>query len=375
MRMRRCGPFPSIQRHPVRLEADFHVDGRARGPPEALDAKLTTYGRLTRGLLRDLLDLQTDVAPFYGMMAYHLGWRDSDLRPREARPGKNLRPSLCLLAGEALGADPERLAPFAAGIELLHNFSLIHDDIEDRSATRRGRPAVWTLWGEAQAINAGDGMLSLAHRAWLSSDLAEADPAAFVAILRSLEDAIVVLCEGQYLDIRGEGSLETTSTQYATMIGRKTAALIGEVAWVGARAAGMSRAVLDAARSFGIELGLAFQIRDDILGIWGDEGETGKSASSDIATRKMTLPIIVALECGPETARADLRACYAAPAQGDDDQRIRQLLDLCDAHGKAAGHEARHWDAAMRALEALPVTQEWRRMLQLFARSFIDRRS
>ena len=128
-------------------------------------------------------------------------------------------------------------------------------------------------------------MLSLAHRACLSSDLAEADPAAFVAILRSLEDAIVVLCEGQYLDIRGEGSLETTSAQYATMIGRKTAALIGEVAWVGARTAGVSRAVLDAARSFGTELGLAFQIRDDILGIWGDEGETGKSASSDIAPR------------------------------------------------------------------------------------------
>src|SRR6185312_771448 len=152
---------------------------------------------------------------------------DRHLQPEQARPGKSLRPALCLLLAEALGGDPVECAPFAAGIELLHNFSLVHDDIQDRSPTRRGRPTVWTLWGEAQAINVGDGMFSLAHQAWLRAPLAERDPACFLAVARALEDTISALCEGQYLDIANEGSLALTSDAYLAMIGRKTAALMG----------------------------------------------------------------------------------------------------------------------------------------------------
>jgi geranylgeranyl diphosphate synthase type I len=313
---------------------------------------------------------------YYGMMAYHLGKADRQLQPEQTRPGKSLRPALCLLLNEALGGDTKECAPFAAGIELLHNFSLVHDDIEDRSPTRRGRPTVWTLWGEAQAINVGDGMFSLAHQAWLGAPLAERDPACFLAVARALENTITALCEGQYLDIAGEGSLTLTSEAYLAMIGRKTAALMGTAAWVGGRCAAADPVRLAAARSFGTELGLAFQIRDDLLGIWGDEAETGKSASSDIATRKMTLPVVLALEHGTPAQRDELAARYAdTAAEADDEPAIRALLTAAGADRRAEAREEEHWQAALHALNALNLTVNWDTRLRSFAIRLVGRSS
>jgi len=340
-----------------------------------LSDKLAEYNALLRGVLRDLLAHRPGLEPFYGMMAYHLGWLDTDFRQQDARAGKSLRPSMCFLVGEGLGVKPERLASIAAGIELLHNFSLIHDDIQDHSSTRRNRPTVWTIWGAPQAINAGDGMFSLAHVAWLGSSIAEDDPVAFAAIVRSLEAAILRLCEGQFLDMQGEGHLDTTSEAYLQMIGRKTAALIGESAWVAARAAGAAETALGSARAFGFELGLAFQIRDDLLGIWGEEQETGKSASTDIATRKMTLPIIEALEAGSPAVREALRACYSSAPSAENEQQIRELLEATGVRQLTLDQETRHWTAAMLALESLPLDDEWQERLREFARSFVGRRA
>jgi geranylgeranyl diphosphate synthase type I len=342
--------------------------------PGDLTTLLTRYGTLVRAELDDLVRGSPELMGFYGMMAYHLGWVDSDFSPGPARAGKSLRPGLCLLMAQALGATVEDTVSLAAGIELLHNFSLIHDDIEDRSTTRRGRPTVWSLWGEAQAINAGDGMLALAHLAWLRSPLASRDPGAFLVTLRSLEETILLLCEGQFLDIGAEGSLAQTIEQYRAMIGRKTAALIGEAAWVGARAAGVGPAVLEGARAFGRELGLAFQIRDDLLGIWGDEQLTGKSASSDIATRKMTLPVIIGLVEGTDAQQEALRDLYSAPPRGDDDElQVRGLLEAAGADRRAAGEADAHWQMAMDALGTLPISQVWRQLLVSYARWFVER--
>jgi geranylgeranyl diphosphate synthase type I len=159
------------------------------------------------------------------------------------------------------------------------------------------------------------------------------------------------------------------------MIGRKTAALIGESAWVGARAAGASGQVQDATRQFGVDLGLAFQIRDDLLGIWGDEDETGKSASSDISARKMTFPIIAALEYGPDDLRDELRSRYAtAPVDGEE-ALIRGLLNAAGARQITSEFESRHWVAAMRALESMPLDAVWRQHIHEFARLFVGRRS
>jgi geranylgeranyl diphosphate synthase type I len=342
--------------------------------PGDLTALLTHYGTLVRAELSDLVQGSADLAGFYGMMAYHLGWVDSDFAPRPARAGKSLRPGLCLLMAQSLGAAVEDAVALAAGIELLHNFSLIHDDIEDRSTTRRGRPTVWSLWGEAQAINAGDGMLALAHLAWLRSPLAGRDPTAFLITMRSLEETILRLCEGQFLDIGAEGSLALTIEQYLAMIGRKTAALIGESACAGARVAAASPAVLEGARAFGRELGLAFQIRDDLLGIWGDEQLTGKSASSDIATRKMTLPVIIGLVEGPDAQREALRTLYSAPPRYENDEvQVRSLLEAAGADRRAAGEADAHWQMAMDALGALPISPAWREVLVTYARWFVER--
>jgi geranylgeranyl diphosphate synthase type I len=311
--------------------------------------------------------------PFYGMMSYHLGWVDASFEPREARLGKSLRPSLCMLLGEGLGAQAKSLAHFAAGLELLHNFSLIHDDIEDRSEKRRNRPTVWSIWGAPQAINAGDGMLSLAHLAWLRSPMAENDPATFAAALRSAESTILRLCEGQFLDMKAERSLEMSTNAYLKMIGRKTAGLIGEAAWLAARVANIPAPLREVTRAFGTDLGIAFQIRDDILGIWGDESKTGKSASSDIATRKMTFPIIVALETAPPAIRDELHAAYAATQGEGDERRVHDLLEAAGARQAVLAREDQHWHAAMKSLETLPLTASWREDVREFARSFVGR--
>ncbi len=348
---------------------------RASSDYVALPDRLAGYNELVRLVMKELIGPGPGLEPFYGMMSYHLGWVDTSFQPRQARPGKSLRPSLCMLIGEGLGARPENLAHFAAGLELLHNFSLIHDDIEDRSQTRRNRQTVWTLWGEPQAINAGDGMFSLAHLAWLGSPMAETDPASFVAALRSAESTILRLCEGQYLDMKGERSLDMSAKLYLQMIGRKTAGLIGEAAWLGALAANTIAPMREVTRAFGTDLGIAFQIRDDILGIWGDEYETGKSASSDIATRKMTLPIITALETAMPAIVEELRKCYArAPVSGDE-QHVRKLLDASGARQAVLARENHHWHAAMRSLDALPLSATWRDDIREFARSFVGRSS
>lgn len=344
-------------------------------PPEPLPSLLARYAGLVRGeMSASIPDASGALHPFYGMIAYHLGWVDRHFAPQTARAGKNLRPSLCLLLAEGLGGRAEDAAPLAAGIELLHNFSLVHDDIEDRSATRRDRPTVWSVWGEAQAINTGDAMFSLSHQLWLRTPLADRDPAAFVEILRSLERTVLTLCEGQYLDMSGEGSLDLSSDAYLMMIAGKTAALIGESAWVGTRVGTADPVALAAARRFGVELGTAFQIRDDLLGIWGDERETGKSASSDIATRKMTLPVILALESDDAALRQALRARYGAlPTGGDDDTQVRALLEAAGAQEHTAQAEHAHWAAAMDALERVPLDAQWREAVCSFARSFIQR--
>lgn len=348
----------------------------SRRPPDELPLRLAHYAALIRAELDAAVRASGPLAGFYGMMAYHLGWVDRDFAAQPARVGKNLRPALCLLLCDGLGGDLRDGAPIAAGIELLHNFSLVHDDIEDRSPTRRGRPTIWTLWGEAQAINAGDGLFVLSHQVCLRSPLATRDPAAFVEILRSFEGTIVKLCEGQYLDIVYEASLEVSSSAYLTMIGRKTAALIGEAAWIGARLATEDSRVLADARRLGEALGLAFQIRDDLLGIWGDEVETGKSASSDIATRKMTFPVILALEEGSAEQRRALRLRYGvAPSDPDDEAAIRSLLRASGAHDRAIAAEQAHWQEAMQALDRLPLAPGWAGLLRAFAGSFVQRRA
>lgn len=241
---------------------------------------------------------------FYTMMRYHLGWTDG------SGGGKRIRPLLALLSCTAAGGAWPSALPLAAALELLHNFSLIHDDIQDNSPTRRGRPTVWARWGQAQAINAGDAMFTLTHLAPQRLVACGHSAAAALAVLEELDRTSLALTQGQYLDMAFEQRPQVTVAEYLTMIEGKTGALIAAAAHLGARLGGAEGERLAHFRSYGLNLGLAFQFQDDWLGIWGNEAVTGKSTASDLATRKKTLPVVYGLEHSEVFARA-----YAVPYQ------------------------------------------------------------
>lgn len=243
------------------------------------------------------------VERFYGMMHYQMGWVDERLQPGHFDVGKQIRPMLCLMACEAVGGNPQQALPAAAAIEILHNFSLVHDDIEDGDEVRRHRPTAWAIWGIPQAINAGDGMFNLAYRAMLGLSQVGTPAESVVAALERFSETCMRLTEGQYLDISFEQRLDVSVEEYLQMIAGKTAALISASLSIGALVGGADRQTRQALGSFGHNIGMAFQIRDDILGIWGDPSVTGKAAGNDILRQKKSLPILYGLghpEVGPE---------------------------------------------------------------------------
>jgi geranylgeranyl diphosphate synthase type I len=242
---------------------------------------------------------QPRTAVYYEMLTYHMGWTGEGAGPEAA--GKRIRPLMVLLCTAAAGGPDEpgqrdwRLAlPAAASVELVHNFSLAHDDIQDNSEKRRGRPTLWTKWGVPQAINAGDGLFVLSNLA--VTDLAENYPAeTALRAARVLHETCLHLTRGQYMDISYEKRLDLNEDDYWPMISGKTAALLAGCCQMGAILGGADSAAEAAYRDFGLALGLAFQVQDDILGIWGDEALTGKSAASDLLEGKKSLPVLYGL--------------------------------------------------------------------------------
>jgi len=227
------------------------------------------------------------------MMAYHLGWEGPGAGPL-AR-GKRIRPILVLLTAAAASGEWTPALPAAAGVELIHNFSLLHDDIEDNSPLRRGRPTAWKKWGVPQAINTGDSMFILAHLALLR--LAETTtPTITLVATQILQQTCLRLTQGQYLDIAYEARPGLTLDDYWPMVTGKTAALIAACTELGAVVAAANESTCSAYRKFGLNLGLAFQVLDDLLGIWGDAAQIGKSNASDLVAGKKSLPVLYGLE-------------------------------------------------------------------------------
>lgn len=293
------------------------------------------------------------VAGHYDIMQYHMGWRDVDLRPAEAPAGKRIRPVLCLLACGAAGGDPRHAAPAAAGLELLHNFSLIHDDIEDNSAMRRHRPTTWVLFGMPIACNAGDGMFSAAHLAFFRLEQHGLPAERILAALRCFDETCLALTEGQFLDMSFEARQDVTPEDYFRMIAGKTGALLAAAPQVGAIVAGATPEIVAAYRAYGAALGRAFQVQDDILGIWGDEAVTGKSAASDILSKKKSLPVLFALTDAAVGPR--LRHLYAQPALTSND--VPAVLALLDEAGARTAAQAVVEAAIAEARAALTRAQ------------------
>jgi len=287
----------------------------------------------------------------HSMLAYHLGW-EGEGSGVEAQ-GKRIRPLLTLLSAAALGADWKQALPASVGVELLHNFSLIHDDIQDQSVARRGRPTVWVKWGIPQAINAGDLMFTLAYQALMKLTLAEVA----LKATQILSRACICLTEGQYLDLSYETRKDLMLESYWLMIAGKTAALLAACCELGALAARADPHQCQAMHDFGFALGMAFQAQDDWLGIWGDVSLTGKSVESDLISGKKTLPVIYALSLNKEFARqwhsgpktplevSSLAALLAEEGAGEYTQRESErltgeaLLALKEAECSAEGEQ------------------------------------
>ena len=297
-----------------------------------------------------------NVRAMYDIMEYHLGWRDEQLALASSNPGKMIRPTLAVLACTALGGDAQQALPLAAALQLLHDFTLIHDDIEDHSAQRRGRTTVWKLWGEELAINVGDGMFSVAHRPLYGLRRVGVAPATVLDVVEDFEETILRVVEGQHLDMTGEGRFDISEERYLAMIGGKTAALLSACTRLGARLATDDGADIAAMSDFGLALGLAFQMHDDMLDIWGDPKQTGKPRAADLLQRKMSLPMVYAYDrAGVD--RATIERIYRQDEVGEDD--VTTLLGILERTG-AREHVTiltqREHERALAALDRVSPT-------------------
>ena len=280
---------------------------------------------------RELQNLFTEIPaslqPFYGMMGYHMGWLDESFSQTPQKSGKRLRPILCLLTCKAAGGDPIDALPAAAALELIHNFSLVHDDIQDNSPTRRHRKTVWKIWGQPHAINVGDGLFAIAFLC-LNKLGKKLSGSRLNTMYERFSTACLRLCEGQYMDMNFETQIEVSENDYLTMIAGKTGALLSCAAHLGALVASDEEVTLEKYRIFGEKLGLAFQIQDDILGIWGDPKVTGKPIADDLLKRKKTLPVIYALKREEEWGEHALQDFYTQDSITQ--ASIPTILDLLD---------------------------------------------
>ena len=316
----------------------------------SLPKSFASYRDAVRVELKQVMD---SCPPTPGnMLRYHMGWQDEHGHSCSRESGKFIRSTLCLLSCQAVGGDTSQAIPAAAAIELIHNFSLIHDDIEDASYERHHRPTVWKLWGQSQAINAGDAMFTLAYLALLRLKQRGIADEGIASSIKMLSLACLELYEGQYLDVEYENRLDITVEDYLDMAAKKTAALFAVSTSLGAHMGSEDSKWVDSFRLFGRELGMVFQIRDDILGIWGAEDIVGKSAG-DICQRKKTLPVAYGLRNSEGAARNSLGKLYSQKSiDGDDIKEVTKILDDLGARDYAENLAGQYYYRALAHLGA-----------------------
>ncbi|MFJ3199501.1 family 2 encapsulin nanocompartment cargo protein polyprenyl transferase [Streptomyces sp. NPDC086989] len=284
---------------------------------------------------------------------YHFGWERADGTPATGSAGKAIRPALVLAAARALrggragegdGTADESAVRAAAAVELAHNFTLLHDDVIDKDTKRRGRPTAWTVFGTPDAIITGDAMMALALRL-----LAEDPHPASAPASGRLAACIIELCAGQQADCAFERRPHVSLDECLTMATAKTGALLGCACALGALYAGAGPDEVDSMDAFGREAGLAFQLIDDLIGIWGDPGHTGKPAGADLIARKKSLPVVAALTSGT-AAGEELAALYAGPMTEDDVRKAAAAVDRAGGRDWAQAHAADRMGRAVQLL-------------------------
>jgi geranylgeranyl diphosphate synthase type I len=300
------------------------------------------------------------------MMAYHLGWEGEGAGPKAT--GKRIRPILVLLSTQAAGGKWEKALPGAAAVELIHNFSLIHDDIEDNSPVRRGRPTLWTQWGIPLGINTGDAMFTLAHLALLRLE-ETATPRITLQAVNVLQNTCLQLTQGQHLDIAYENEKTLPIEAYWPMVSGKTAALLAACTEIGALVADVDTEKRDAYQRFGRNLGLAFQALDDILGIWGDAAKIGKSNASDLVAGKKSLPVLYGLSQNGIFAQRWL----AGPILADEVFALAEQLEAEGARDYTQAEANRLTESALNALEQAQPQGEAGQALRQLANKLLQR--
>ena len=265
---------------------------------------------------------------------YHFGWADQLGRETPGGGGKALRPALTLLSAQAAGGDPRRALPAAVAVELVHNFSLLHDDVMDNDVERRHRPTEWTVIGVPAAILAGDALLTLAI------EIARRDSGSETAgpVIACLNEAVQDLIVGQSADVDFERRTDVTLGECLAMVAGKTGALMRCSSSVGAIAVGADAATVTALAEFGSHLGLAFQLVDDLLGIWGSPEVTGKPALADLSARKKSVPVVAALNSGTPAGER-LAELYFQPTQADQVDDEAALIAMADLVERAGARE------------------------------------
>ncbi|MEU4769349.1 family 2 encapsulin nanocompartment cargo protein polyprenyl transferase [Actinosynnema sp. NPDC023794] len=290
-------------------------------PPEAIAGArpVREVVAWSRDMVQPALRAAVDGLPASArrVAGYHLGWWDEHGEPTDADGGKAIRPVLTQLAAEAVGGEASTAVPAAAAVELVHNFTLLHDDVLDGDPTRRHRPTAWRVFGVPDAVLAGDAMLALAFDVLVAGG----HPAALAGV-RTLNAAVLDLVDGEQADIAFEGRHDIGVADCVAMAERKTAGLLACACALGAMFAGAGPAEVAGLRDFGLRLGLAFQHVDDLLGIWGDESATGKPVHGDLRARKKSLPVVAALTSDTPAGRelavmyeGDGRPVVADPAR------------------------------------------------------------
>jgi geranylgeranyl diphosphate synthase, type I len=310
------------------------------------------------------------LAKLHGQMQYHLGWVDQQFCPTDGHPGKLLRPKLLLLSYELACAQGQssssyshasslrRALPAAAAIELAHNFTLLHDDIQDGDVERRHRPTVWSVWGVPQAILVGDALLALTRiHLWKVLDEG-VEPTIALRLAKLLDVALLRLTEGQHLDMSFERQQEVSLSNYEEMISRKTASLMGCATEMGAILGTYNQTMIKGLACFGYALGLAFQVRDDILGVWATEAESGKLPTGDIYRRKKSLPILHAIQYAQPDDQQIMAKIYTQnePITQEQVQEILAIFERTQTRQYCTQFLAQQCQQARSALTQIAIT-------------------
>ncbi|MFF2851100.1 polyprenyl synthetase family protein [Streptomyces sp. NPDC058001] len=307
--------------------------------------------------------------PMDTVAAYHFGWIDAEGNPTHGDGGKAVRPALALLSAQAAGAAPEVGVPGAVAVELVHNFSLLHDDLMDGDEQRRHRDTVWKVHGPAQAILVGDALFALANEILLELGTVEAGRAT-----RRLTTATRALIDGQAQDISYEHRERVTVEECLDMEGNKTGALLACACSIGAVLGGADDRTADTLETYGYHLGLAFQAVDDVLGIWGDPESTGKQTWSDLRQRKKSLPVVAALAAGGP-ASEQLGELLAADAKSNDFDSFSEeefaaraaLIEEAGGREWTAQEARRQHAVAIEALDTVEMPDQVRAQLVALA--------